>query len=327
MRWRRVPHCPWRTQDRPQPKSGADGGGFLEGGLEGVGDGFFGDGEAIDTGGEAGPFGAFQGEEKFVDIVKAVCAAGEGGFDFQDDGEGAEDFGDGLIQESVGDGKKAHEEEAGLFVVHARGVGEFFAEVRAGQRGADKFRRFAGGKGDDSEDGDPAAEFAFAKKGEGVADAVNFRAQAEERGIEITKQAIEERRFVLEKFLDGSVVEVGCGDEIEQAELKELVAGDLAGFDHGGLAEEVALEIGVAKPAGFGEFGFSFDFFSEEGDAGFAVFFDDAAAAVGIENLEVDFEVLGAFDERGELGVVDEIVEGEGIAGVDEVAADFGDFV
>lgn len=43
--------------------------------------------------------------------------------------------------------------------------------------------------------------------------------------------------------------------------------------------------------------------------------------------MEIDFEVFGAFDERGEVGVVDEIVESEGVAGVDEVAADSDDFI
>ena len=129
-------------------------------------------------------------------------------------------MGHGLIEESVGDGEKAHEEEARFFVVHARGVRELLAKVGAGERGTDEFRRFAGGKGDDSEDGNPAAELAFTEKGEGVTDAVDFGAQAEERVIKITEQAIEKRRLVLEKFFDGGVVEFRTGDEIEQAKFE-----------------------------------------------------------------------------------------------------------
>jgi len=59
----------------------------LEGGLESVGDSLFGDGETIDAGGEARPFGAFEGEEKLIDVVETVFAAGKRGFDFLGDGE------------------------------------------------------------------------------------------------------------------------------------------------------------------------------------------------------------------------------------------------
>ena len=76
----------------------------MEGGLEGIGDGVFGDSEPTDASGEARPLGAFEGEEKFVDIVEAVGATAERDFDFLCDGERAKDVGDGLIEERVGDG-------------------------------------------------------------------------------------------------------------------------------------------------------------------------------------------------------------------------------
>ena len=55
--------------------------------MESVGDSLFGDGETIDAGGEARPFGAFEGEEKLIDVVETVFAAGKRGFDFLGDGE------------------------------------------------------------------------------------------------------------------------------------------------------------------------------------------------------------------------------------------------
>lgn len=236
----------------------------MESGLEGGGDGVFGDGETVDAGREARPFGTLEGQEKFVDVVEAIFAADEGGFDFLGDGESAEDVSDGLIEKCVGDGEQAHEEKVGFLVVQVHDVGKFLAEVGARERSADEFGRLTGSESDDRENGDPAAEFAFTEKSEGVADAVHFGPQAEERGVEVAKQTIEKGRLVFEEFFDGGVIEFDGGDEIEEAELQEFVAGDFAGFDHGGLAEEIALEIGVAKTAGFGEFGFGFDFFGEE---------------------------------------------------------------
>ena len=61
----------------------------MDGGLVGVGDCFFVAAEAFDVGGELGPFGAFDGKEKFVDVAESVFAAAEGGFDFLGNGEGA----------------------------------------------------------------------------------------------------------------------------------------------------------------------------------------------------------------------------------------------
>ena len=117
--------------------SGGDEGGFLEGGLVGVGDGVFGAAEAGGEGGELGPFGAFEGEEDFVEIAIAVFTAAEGGFDFGIDGQGAEDFLDGLIEQGIGDGEESHEEENGTFFVKAGGGGKILAEIGAGERGTD----------------------------------------------------------------------------------------------------------------------------------------------------------------------------------------------
>jgi len=62
-------------------------------------------------------------------------------------------------------------------------VGELLAEVGTREGGADQLRWLAGGKSDHGEDGDPAAKFTFTDERNGVANAVNFRAEAEERGI------------------------------------------------------------------------------------------------------------------------------------------------
>ena len=131
---------------------------------------------------------------------------------------------------------------------------------------------------------------------------------------------------MFEEVFNGGVVELVRGDKLQKANVKELVTGDFAGLDHGRLAEEVALEIGVAKTAGFGEFLFGFDFFGEESDARVAVFIHDATAAVNVEELEIDLEIFGAFDQRSEIGAVNEIVEGQGVAGVAEFATDFDNF-
>src|SRR5208337_4996768 len=105
--------------------------------------------------------------------------------------------------------------------------------------------------GDNGENGEPAAELAFTEQGEGLADAVDFAAEPEDGGIQIAEKAVEQGRLQLEESFDAVEVQFGSSDGIEQLELNELVAGNLARFDHGRLAEKVALEIGEAEAAGF----------------------------------------------------------------------------
>ena len=143
--------------------SGAEGGGLLQGGLEGGGDGFLGDGEAAGASGEPMPFGPLKSEKELVDIVKAVLAAGQGGLDRLDDGKRAKDICDGLIEKGVSDREQAHKEEIGFVVVHVSCMGKLFAEIRPREGGADQFGRLAGSKSDNRKDGDPTAKLAFAQ--------------------------------------------------------------------------------------------------------------------------------------------------------------------
>lgn len=202
-------HTP-KVKRRQRRFLGADSGSLLEGGLERVGYSLFGNGKAIDAGGEAWPLGPFEGKEEFVDVVMAIVTAGEGSLDFLIDGEGAEDLGDGLVEESIGDGEQAHEEEAGALVIHMGGMGQGFTEIGAGESSPDEFGRLAGGEGDDGEDGDPTSKFPFTEEHKGMADTMDFGAQAEERGVEIAEKTVEKRRLVLKEFFDGSVIELGA---------------------------------------------------------------------------------------------------------------------
>ena len=98
-------------------------------------------------------------------------------------------------------------------------------------------------------------------------------------------------------------------------------------FQHGWLTEEIALEVGIAEVTGFGEFLFGFHLLGEQGDSRISIFVHDASALVSVEQLEIYLEIFGAFDEGSEFGVVDEIVERQGVARVSEFAADFDNFV
>ena len=151
-------------------------GGFLDGGLVGVGDAFFVAAKTLDVRGELGPFGAFQGEKKFIDIAETVFAAGQSGFDFLGDRQGAKHLVDGLVQKGVGDGEQAHEKQTGLFFAQADGMREFLAKIGASEGGADEFGRLAAAHRHDREDGDPAAKLLFAQQGKGLADTVHFSA-------------------------------------------------------------------------------------------------------------------------------------------------------
>src|SRR5262249_12832967 len=156
--------------------------------------------EALGEGGEFGPFGALEGEQDFVEIAIAVFAAAKGGFDFGVDRKRTEDVANGFVEKGIADGEKPHEKQVGAFLVKAGRRGEFFAEIGAGERGANELGRLAGSHSDDSEDRNPAPEFALAEKHDGIADAVDFGAQAESGRIEVAQQAIEQGRLLLQKI-------------------------------------------------------------------------------------------------------------------------------
>jgi len=111
--------------------------------LVGGGDAFFGATEALDVSDEAGPVGAFEREEKFVDVAERILAAAERGLDFSGDGEEFQDVVHGLIEESIGDREKAHEEQAGTSILEPEMGGDFFAKIGAGEGGPDQFRGLA----------------------------------------------------------------------------------------------------------------------------------------------------------------------------------------
>ena len=294
--------------------------------MVGAGDGVLGAAEALGEGGELGPFSALEGEEDFVEVAIAVFAAAESGFDFGIHGKRVEDILHRFVEERIADGEEAHEKKVGTFFAKTGGRGKLLAEIGPGEGSADEFERLAAAHGDDGEDGNPAAKFVFAEQGDSVADTVNFGAQAERGGIEIAEEAVEQGRLLLQEIFDGVVVEVGSGDGAEELKLDELVAGDVAGFEHGRFAEKVALEIGVAEVAGFVEVTLRFDFFSKKGDAVAGELFSDALAAFGVEEGEIHLEVVGEFDERAEIGVTKEIVEGQEVAVLTEFAAEVDDF-
>src|SRR5208337_57840 len=176
--------------------------------------------------------------------------------------------------------------------------------------------------GDNGENGEPAAELAFTEQGEGLADAVDFAAEAEDGGIQIAEKAVEQGRLELEEPFDAVEVQIGGGDGVEQLELNELVAGNFARLDHGRLTEEVSLEIGEAEAAGFIEVALRFHFFREQGDIWAAVFGGEGFPRAGIKQLEIDFEEVSQLDEGPGVRSVHKIVESEEVAGLAKLVAD-----
>ena len=305
----------------------AGGGGFLEGGLVGVGNGVLGAAEAFDVGGELRPFGALEGKEKFVDIAETVLTADKRGLHLRGNGQGIQDLGNGLVEKRVGDREQAHEEETGLFLAETDTTRKILAEITTGESGTDEFRRLASAHCHDGKDGDPAAKFLLAKMGKGLADAMDFRSHTEQRRIQVAQKAIEEGGLALEKGLDRGEVEFGPGDAVYELQQNELVAGDFVGFDHGGLAEEIALKVGKAEMTGLSELLLCFHFFGEECDLAGSILFGKAFTGAGVEKLEIHFEELREFDERSHFGVIDKIVEREDVTRGAQMAADGDDFV
>src|SRR5208337_3402738 len=115
--------------------------------------------------------------------------------------------------------------------------------------------------GDNGENGEPAAELAFTEQGEGLADAVDFAAEAEDGGIQIAEKAVEQGRLELEEPFDAVEVQIGGGDGFPRAGIKQLEIdfGEVSQLDEGpGVrsvhkiveSEEVA---GLAKLVADGE--------------------------------------------------------------------------
>ena len=151
---------------------------------------------------------------------------------------------------------------------------------------------------------------------------MDLAAKAEDGRIQIAEEAVEQGRLQLEEPLDAVEVEFGSSDGVEQLELDELGAGNIARFDHGWLAKEVALEIGEAEASGFIKVALGFDFLGEEGEIRAAVFGGEGFARIRIEQLEIDFEEVSQFDEGTGVRGVHKIVEGEEVTGSAQLAAD-----
>jgi hypothetical protein len=168
-----------------------------------------------------------------------------------------------------------------------------FAEEAAGGGGADELGRLISGHDHDGHDGDPAAKLDFTEKCDGIADAANFAAEAEEWGIEIAEHFVDERGIVLEEGLDGVVGEVRRSDGFEKAEAIEFVAGNFAGGDHGRFAKGKAVKQAIAEGASLLKLGLGLDLFSKELDTASAKALDDGTARVGIGSAEIHLEELG----------------------------------
>jgi hypothetical protein len=181
----------------------------------------------------------------------------------------------------------------------------------AGKRGADEFGRFVGGHGNDGDDGDPAAKLDFAEQGDGVANAANFGAEPEQRGIEIAEQFVDDGRILFEQVLYTVQGKLRGGNGLEQAEVIELVSGNVACGNHGGFAEKITLEKGVAQGAGFAHLALGFHLFGDQLDASGAETLGHGTAEVAVGGTEVYFEEFSHGEERLPFWVVDEIVQGE----------------
>jgi hypothetical protein len=89
---------------------------------------------------------------------------------------------------------------------------------------------------------------------------VNLAAKAEQRGIHVAKEFIDQGKVVFEEFFHGFAGEARSGNGGEELEIVEFVPGDFARAEYRWLAEEIALEEGIAERAGFVELGLRFAF-------------------------------------------------------------------
>src|ERR1700751_2721705 len=255
--------------------------------------------------------------------MKAIAPAVQGRLDFLRDRQSAKHFDNGPVEKRIGYREEAHEEQRSFLAGKSCSRRKFFAEVSAGQRRTDQFRRLAATHRHDRENRHPAAKFLFAEEREGVTYAANFPAQPQRWGIQVAQQPVEQGRLLLEKFFDGTVAEFRCGNRRQQLKMDKFVAGDVAGLDHGRPAEKIALEETEAEMASLRELAFGLDFLRKQGNVAVTVFSGETFAAAFVEQLEIHFEEMRQLDEGLKPGRIDEVVESEEVALVAKLTAQF----
>jgi hypothetical protein len=163
-----------------------------------VGDSVFDLREACGCAGDRGPVRWFVGEKGVVDVAKAVGAAAQGGAKIGGNGKSRQYLIDGAIQKSVGDREQAHKEQIGALGRNADGLrngSQKKARVSA-------VRMSSGGLS-------PAMTTMTTMETQRrnsvsprSANGVAHAAKAEQRGIEITRELVNDGRVVLKQGLD-----------------------------------------------------------------------------------------------------------------------------
>ena len=253
-----------------------------------------------------------------IERTKGAGLPEEGGFHLLIDGDLGEKSGHVDFENGVHDREQSHEKK---IVLEFELGGEQFAKAGAGHAHEHEFAAALLGGADGDDEANPAAQFALAEDGHGVANGLDFQGHTKEWRIQIAQQAIADGRFLLEHFLQFAQLDFGTRHHFEQAQVVQPVGGNFASDDDFRLAEEIALEVSKPSLTGFMKFVLVLNFFREHpafwrakavhhGDT----FFDAGGA-------EVDFDNVGEAAEREARIVRSEVVQSDHVAGFFEAFA------
>jgi hypothetical protein len=72
----------------------------------------------------------------------------------------------------------------------------------------------------------PAPQFPFSENGDGMADRLDLEGESKDRRIQITKQAVRNRGFLFEHFLQFPHIELSSGNHFEEAHIMQAAGGN-----------------------------------------------------------------------------------------------------
>ena len=232
-----------------------------------------------------------------------------------------------LVEDRVHHGEKAHQEQIVRMRRHSRERRQQLAESPADERHGHQFIGFSIRQHADRNHRDPFPEFAFAEQGKGVRDGVDFRAEAEGRGVEVSQQPERKGSFVLDfggQFLD---VEFGSGRRVQEFEVGQFEGRQRAMLHHFGAAEKIALEQRVSHFHGRRVFLLGFHFFGQHADVFFRVPGNKRALFLPVGEAEIHLDDVGERDQRSPVGRIHEIIERDRVSRLLQAPAGVDDFL
>jgi len=115
----------------------------------------------------------------------------------------------GDLENGVHHGEQPHQEQIGI---RFQPGGEQFAKTGASQSHQYQFAAFLLGRAHGDDEPHPTPHFPFSQNGHGMSNRLDFERKSKDRGIQIPEQAVRNRGFLLEQFLEFTHVDFLTAD-------------------------------------------------------------------------------------------------------------------